>query len=347
VSGLSHEFVVPGNLLADDAVERDLQLQAYFDERVASSARDQHGDWHVTIEVPPTADYYIDPRLDEGLTWWNAATAIADVPYSYRREEGIFVGLSDAWTLLSWSEWLADVGQCPDRVTIIHLDDHDDLMTPRLALDGDSFVDLITEAPVILADPASVRNAIRSGAIGMGSFLAPFVHSAPFVDIRHLCDTGYAKRRAGHHLLVRNAQPDTLLRPAAARPAVSLLPASSGPGVDQLAGCYRASDDAEFLFSDIPDGPILLHIDLDFFNNRFNGNSDWTENPHRHDPTAVAVRDRVEQVVTSLAPVRHQVVDVSIGISPAFCPAEFWQPVCDTLISELATLGAASENRKL
>lgn len=339
----SHELVVPGNVLATDALTRDLRLQAYFDERIASSERDQHGDWRITVGVPPTADFYIDPRLEEGLTWWSASMTIADVPYSYRRDKGIFVALSDAWTLFSWSEWLADVGQYPDRVTIIHLDDHDDLMSPRLALDGDGFVDLITGAPVTLTHPASVGNAIRSGAVGMGSFLAPFVHNVPFVDIRHLCDTGYSRHRAQPHSLVRYAQPDTLLRPAAARPAVRLLPASTKPDANQLAGCYRAGDDLEILLSDIPDDPILLHVDLDFFNNRFNGNSDWTGNRDRHDPTGVAVQERVEQVIASLAPIRDKVVDVSIGISPAFFPAELWQPVCDTLISKLATPAVASD----
>jgi len=347
MSGSSYDFVVPRDLLARDAVDRDLQLQAYFDERVASSEPDQHGDWRVTVGVPPTADFYVDPRLEEGLTWWSAGTTIAELPYSYRREKGIFIALSDVWTLLSWSEWLAGLGRYPDRVTVIHLDDHDDLMSPRLALDGDNFVDLMTGATVALAHPVSVRNAIRSGAIGMGSFLAPFIHRLPFVDIRHLCDTGYAKLRTEPHLLVRKTQPDTLLRPAAARPAVCLLPASSGPDGSEIAGCYRASDDAEFLFSDIPEGPVLLHIDLDFFNNRFNGNSDWAENLHRHDPTDVAVQERVEQVIASLEPIRHKVVDVSIGISPGFFPAELWQPVCDTLISELATPGVVSENPRM
>jgi hypothetical protein len=79
-----------------------------------------------------------------------------------------------------------------------------------------------------------------------------------------------------------------------------------------------------------------VHIDLDFFNNRYNWNSDWHEQPDRHDPSTERILDRIGDVVEALLPLRSRIVDIAIGISPGFFPAEFWQPAYDELIRELA-----------
>jgi hypothetical protein len=285
--------------------------------------------------VPPTAEFYVDPRIEEGLRWWGCS--VTDVPFAHRTTRGVFVSLSDAWALLSMSRWLANQPSPPPHATIIHLDDHDDLMCPRLRTDDGNLTDLLTGRPVHLDDPASIADAIDSGAIGMGSFLAPILHTLPSVDIRHLCDTAYARTRADRFWVARATEPDTILAPDAHRPSIDLVPTADGASMPpRTSGTYQAADDETKLFADINDGPILLHIDLDFFNNRFNGNSDWQESTDRHDPSREHVMRRVEHVVDALMPLRHRIVDVAIGISPGFFPAELWAPVCRALIEDLA-----------
>ncbi len=328
---------IPPGLLPEEPALRDQALTQYFAERIPSSVLDSNGDggWRVSLGIPPTADFYIDPQLDQGLTWWGCS--VTDIPFAHRTIEGVFVSLSDAWTLLSVSRWLADQGSSPAHLTIIHLDDHDDLMCPRLASHEDRFADLLTGHPVDLRDPSSVEAAINSGAIGMGSFLVPLIHALPFIDIRHLCDTGYARERIDRYWLVRTHQPDNILNPRARRPSVRLDPIIDPLAIpDQTAGTYEVRHDETALLADLREGPILLHIDLDFFNNRFDGDSDWPEHVHRHDPNRDQVMRRVNRVVDALAPLRHRIVDVAIGISPGFFPAELWQLVCDTLIDRLA-----------
>jgi hypothetical protein len=337
VSSVGIEIVVPEGRLPVDPRRRDQVLHDYFSDRVVDSRQEPDGRWRVTVKPAPTADCYVDPRLDDGLCWWDAKASVTDIPYAFRGDNGIFVALSDAWTLLSWSQWLATLAAPPEHVTIVHLDDHDDLMSPRLAHRAGGFTDLLTGAEVDLTKPATVHDAITSGAIGMGSFVAPLLHSLPSVDIRHLCDTRYATLRAHEHRIHRVDATDALLQPGIARPAVALSPiASSDVPCGQIVGNYRASDDVADLFGDIADHPILLHIDLDFFNNRFDGDSDWRDRVNRHDPSIERIYHRIEVVVAALRRLRGRIVDVTIGISAGFFPAEFWQPVNDVLVRELA-----------
>lgn len=326
---------IPAQRLPADPARRDQVLTQYFADRVPYSVPDGNGDWRVTVGAAPTAEFYIDPRLDEGLRWWGCT--VADIPFAYRTTRGAFLSLSDAWTLLSISQWLASQNELPRHVTVIHVDDHDDLMCPRLGIHDGQFTDLITGRTMSVHDPSSVADAINSSAIGMGSFLAPLLHTLPSVDIRHLCDTAYARTRADRFWLVRGTEADEILALGTQRPSVRIIPvvdSSSAP--EQTAGTYQVNDDETRLLADIHDGPILLHIDLDFFNNRFNGDSDWAHHKHRHDPTDDQVMRRVERLVATLTPLRHRIVDVEIGISPGFFPAELWAPVCDTLIDQLA-----------
>jgi hypothetical protein len=326
---------VPADRLPADPAQRDQLLTNYFADRVPHSTPDTSGDWTVTVDTAPAADFYIDPRLDEGLRWWGCS--VADIPFAHRRIRGAFLSLSDAWTLLSISQWLARQDEPPPHVTVIHIDDHDDLMCPRLGVHGGRFTDLITGKSMLTHNPTSVADAIESGAVGMGSFLAPLLHTMPSVDIRHLCDTTYARTRTGRFWLVRTTEPDEMLAPGSQRPAIEIIPvADASAAPDQTAGTYQVGDDETGLLAGIDDGPILLHIDLDFFNNRFNGDSDWANRQDRHDPTHDQVIRRVERLVAELTPLRHRIVDVEIGISPGFFPAELWAPVCDMLIDRLA-----------
>lgn len=331
------EVIVPANSLPVDPRHRDRLLQDYFPDRVADSRQEPDGRWLITVEPAATAEYYIDPLIDDGLQWWAEDTSIVEIPYGFRMLNGILVALSDAWTLLSWSRWLATLAGPPTKVTILHLDDHDDLMSPRLAQSVGGFTDLLTGAEVDLGRPNTVQDAITSGAIGMGSFIAPLVHLLPSVDILHLCDTHYARMRADEHWICRVNEIDTLLLPGAVRPALTLSPvAGRSVPSEGVAGKYRAGNNAAELFDSVADGPVLLHIDLDFFNNRFNGDSDWRHRANRHDPRIDQVNRRVDDILGALEKLRGRISDISIGISAGFFPAEYWQSVTELLVRELA-----------
>src|SRR5205823_1175410 len=102
------------------------------------------------------------------------------------------------------SRWLqksvSSDGQ-PEAITLLHLDDHDDLMTPRILVEGVAWLDPISGLALDLWHPETVESAVRSGAIGIGSFMAPLLHLFPRVHVRHLCSTEYTKDRQGPHVV--------------------------------------------------------------------------------------------------------------------------------------------------
>lgn len=179
---------IPAGRLPDERRERDQVLQDYVAERVPDAVRDGD-DWAVRLLTPPRADYYIDPRLREGLAWWerfSGPVPIRDIPYARRRRNSVQVSLSDAWTISSWSRLLASgVGrQAP--VIMLHADDHEDLMSPRLVVRNGTLIDLISGKPVRADRPATIDAAVQSGAIGMGSFMVPMLTVWRDIHIRHL-----------------------------------------------------------------------------------------------------------------------------------------------------------------
>ncbi len=302
----------------------DTVLQSYF-------AFDQFVEWTINgdfVEInlvpPPTADFYIDPQLAVGLAWWPGSSDLTLVPTQRLTLDGCSVFLNDAWTLLSWSQWLARAGS-PSSITILHADDHQDLMSPRLFRHANQITDAITGESFDVRNPSNVAAAITSGAIGMGSFLVPLLGTVNSVDLRHLKARCPSTVKRAIRL---NDAADTLLSPDALRLACALVD-DAGPHQ------YTLTADATVWAQSPSDDPILLHIDLDYFNNRFDGDSNWEHNEGRHDPPLATVLDMVDELCDSLERCSDRIVDIAIGISPAFFPGEMWQPTIERILDRL------------
>ena len=99
------------------------------------------------------------------------------------------------------------------------------------------------------------------------------------------------------------------------------------------------SNQSEWLTA-LPDAAVLLHIDLDFFNNRFNGDSDWRTHLKRHDPCLADILATIDSIFASLAAGRvlEKVVDITVAISPGFFPAELWEPTVNAVRAHTETL---------
>lgn len=321
--------VVPRQLLPDDKQARAERLCSYFPNQIVSSVLTDEG-WLITLNWPTTADYYVDPRLMEGLHWWSQNLDVGDIPLAVRQEPKWQLSLNDSWTLFSWSHWLAACAAnnaLPSEVVLLHVDDHDDLMSPCLWSTQGGWSDAITHQPVNLLMPETVSTAITSGAIGIGSFIVPLLYQIPKVHIRHLCATGYSSSRQGVYRLQRITATDNLLAPDRLRPTVRLevTPESFKGNTDNLI-TYSVSAKPEEWLQSLPNAPTLLHLDLDYFNNRFNGDSDWEFNPSRHDPASYEILSAIDSVFDALflQGVFDRIVNVTAALSPGFFPSEFW-----------------------
>ncbi|MGH9278975.1 MAG: hypothetical protein ACRD12_12830 [Acidimicrobiales bacterium] len=324
---------LPARSLPADASERDRLLAEYFAFERPATARGVNGAWEIEVLALAEPERWVDERLAEGLAWLGAPADLALMGDSVRQEDGFTLALNDAWGLWSAARWLQREGPA-DRVVILHADDHRDLSYPRLALDAGGYVDLISATPVRLCEPGGVASAIRSGAVGMGSFLTPLVWETPQVELRHL-KVGAASASLG---IQRLTEADRVLSPGAPRPAIALTTAPS-PGSSYTVTCSPE----EWVALDIG-GPVIVHIDLDYLNNRYNADSHWQDRPGRHDPSGHEVLDLFEGLLDALAQpqLASRIVDIFVGISPGFFPAEHWWPVIETCRLRLPRLRAAA-----
>jgi hypothetical protein len=329
------EVTVARDLLPEEERERSGFLKKYFCE-LAVSARETPEGWSLNLGRPDRDDFYIDPDLLQGLEWWSEKYGRVDVsgiPFAVHRRPGMHMSLNDSWTIYSWSRWLKESlapREKPASVTLLHLDDHDDLMPPRVLIEGEAWLDPISGLALDLWKPETVESAVRSGAIGIGSFMAPLLHLFPNVHVRHLCSTEYAKERQGPHIVRPVQVIDDLLAPGSVRPALELLPVGDSPGAAARGDGhpYDVTDDLASWLRNLPGGPVLIHVDMDYFNNRFNGDSDWVDYGPKYDPPLSDVLLRIDQVFDALAGegVAERVADFAVALSPGFFPADLWAP---------------------
>jgi hypothetical protein len=312
---------IPLDRLPEGPAARHTALRNYFCDKDAHAER-RDDCWELELAWPDAAERHVDPALDAGLKLWDSI-ARSEMATARRRSGRVLRALYDTWTLHSWSEWHA---KSPlregDMLTILHIDDHRDLMPPRLFRRGDRWVDPIAGRDFEFDKPESVRSAVESGAVGMGSFLTPVLHRFPEADVRQLTQAPKV-RSTTDRLIELTVCYDNLLEPGAERPAVSIETAVEGVG----PGRYRITDDPERWVENTRPGPILLHVDMDYFNNRYDGDGDWQGRPDVLDPPRSLVLSQIDRITETLrvAGLVERIADAVIAYSPGFFPAELWE----------------------
>jgi hypothetical protein len=326
-------FELPASLLPEDSDKRYELLHSYFCDQRGKSYKD--GDiWIVDTYWPDSPDYYVDPSILAGIAWWDRNLLLELIHKEVRQMPGWQLSLNDSWTLYSWSNWLAKKKQPPEEIAILHVDYHNDLMSPRISKSPTSFVDILTDSEFDLMSPDSVRRSILSGAIGVGSFMMPLLHTIKKVHLSHLCDGPLTSKTAHVNALTKGWQKDSLLALGEMRPNVSFGTVDAGINNEHIS--FRITDNFKYWLEGIPDVPVLLHIDMDYFNCRYDGDSDWSNHPPRHDPDYSSISKKMEKLFEALNEFsgKREIVDISVALSPGFFPVEYWEDS----IAKLSTL---------
>jgi hypothetical protein len=234
----------------------------------------------------------------------------------------------DSWTLLAWVRTLRSHSPRPEAITILHADDHADLDLPHIIADQGDWYDAVTGMRIDLEDDRSIASAILSGAIGIGSFIVPLAHLVESLEIRHLRGADGA---SGSGVLY----PDHVrYGDGGARVRLGL----SREGSRSENRCaYAVTDDADTWCRGIsPDSDVLLHIDMDYFDNRHGGTS-WASTP----ASRAGLSGRLDRLVAALA--RHAVSakcrSTTIALSPGFFPSTAWSWALPQICLELEQAG--------
>jgi hypothetical protein len=210
----------------------------------------------------------------------------------------------------------------PESVTIIHVDAHDDLGTPPLALGPEPALlhNPVSGREMALGDPATVVEAIDAGVVGIGSFILPFLRALRQFSFLHVCPPDVPKNRLDGAVLDSRAHPWR-------RNARLLRLARSERG--GIPGASFASSNEARLPADHRSGsPILVDIDLDFFANDFDSSS-----PGQLSRPTDIVANQIDRFLDELVgkPWFGEVEVVTIALSPGFFPARLWSAALKSL----------------
>jgi hypothetical protein len=267
---------------------------------------------YVRLLGPDMSYQLVDPYLPGYLA--RIGLARRDV-HSYKWiTERVDFCFEDSWTGYFIANRLSRHYQ--DDLTIIHLDDHSDMMPTLLSLSGDVLTDPTTGA---VFDPGCSGNwasAILSGAITIGNYMTPLYYSSSRIHVRHIrssfqrCESRCIERQPLCYDLIPN------------RLFAAITKADSiGPGT---VGSYFAAQNPERVLDESSCGWTIIHIDLDYFVNDLDGCTravGYIPNPGLR----IRAAKKLERFFEALTNVGPKVDRWIIATSPGFCSAYHWE----------------------
>lgn len=229
----------------------------------------------------------------------------------------------------SWSGWfiaktLARMSD-GEPLVVLHLDDHRDLMPSLLCKDArGAVVNPVTQTVFNPSSEADWELAIATGVVNIGTWLTALVigascaKSGRCVHVRHLHPEGGSSKVSALRTLRPEFHRHRLFHD------LSFGQVTFAPGCDARHGStFQASSDLCDLMHDLPEGRVIMHIDLDYFVNDFNGNTDRAPDMPSSDLSEDTV-GRVAQLEEAIALLDGRIEDVIVATSPGFCAARHW-----------------------
>lgn len=317
---IEHTPAEPTNLLLNNAFRSSLLAEAHAHRKL----------------------YELDPGLDGVLRQIANGWTPADLPRLVAGNDAGLVAFDDSWTLFAWSQWWTQQQSVDPsvEVVILHADDHRDLFSPLVARvphclvsRKDRWIDVLSGRWTSLSDVHSVKSAILSGAIGIGTFMVLLVHSLRRVEIRHL---RFGSGQTVKSCIRRSTTMDPRLLPIAPRLSVQDHPIELAD--PNLASIYARTSDVQEWVERIPDNAkILLHIDLDYFNDSYAGG----RVPGRPEPTEDEMQADIKMLCQALAAngLCRRIESTAIALSPGFCPSQCWEFILCHLSEQLRAIG--------
>jgi hypothetical protein len=273
--------------------------------------------------------YYhaFDPYLPAALKRFDSRIDVDDI-LSYRSQGDLFdLCFEDSWSGYLIADELSRTRH-KDHLVIIHLDDHTDMMSTLLEFSHEgALVDPTTGKPFDPKSPASWEASIYSGSVSIGCFVTPFYFGDWRTHVRHLNNAageptrscGVIKRPSGYGLIPRKRFA-----------AVQLGHANEATN----AGSYVVSSDCEEILDTLPCGRVIVHVDLDYLINDFNGNP----GDRTYIPTPAVIEKGRRKLNHFFDALHARPVNVErwiIATSPGFCSACHWERLLNAFTEKI------------
>jgi hypothetical protein len=269
---------------------------------------------------PDTRYHQIDPHLPKALGLLRENMSVSDI-LSYKIRTPCFdLYLEDSWSGYFISEEFGKKSSTDDLI-VIHLDDHMDMMPTLLAVSGQTMTNPTTGEVFDPTDVRSWETAIHAGCVSIGNFITPLYYSGQPVHVRHINNAGGQEswdvvRSGCRYELIPDIEFAALGR--------------SKDNGDKIVGTYVGGSSAENVLRDIPSGHVVVHIDLDYFINDFNGNA--TTRYHCNDRKLQREADgKIKAFFEALRVHSVRVHRWMVATSPGFCSGFHW----DRLLTQI------------
>lgn len=237
--------------------------------------------------------------------------------------------LSENWLPYGWR---VITGQdiVAKNTAIIHIDDHSDLMKPFISIESGIYRNLLSNQTANSLSVDFLKNAINTGAITIGSMLTMIVFSLERFNIYHL-KRNVEKKRLG---IVKQAFLDPLIQNCE-RIGIDFIDDCSGPA-------YFLTSSVDEIVSNLNgEEQCVLHIDMDYFNNRYNGSTSWEIDNIGKNYSLDEQKHRMVEIAKALESINNTIPIkyILIGISPSFYPSEYWEEGLCFLLKSLYKSG--------
>lgn len=321
-------FSVPKSRLPSDIEERYELLYSLFSNSHIQCEQAYHS-WKITLSSPSNLDFYIDSGLSTGLKWWGVDCSVEQIPYARKSTPYGKLMLQDTWTLESWMEVYNNTGI--SRITILHFDHHSDLMNPFVAKTADGFIHLTSKQKFSFFDSKSIEGGVQQGTIFQGCYIVPFFHVCDTVSLIHI--TQKKVPNGVYHLTPSCESLSPIFSDSSQ--TLSIKTKKVRNRQQNLLGesiLYQVTEleDVETILQNNTD-PIFLHIDMDYFCNRYNRQSDWASMDNFYDRSFLQIEQRIldiSQIITQVSQ-NNSILHTDIALVPGFFPAEFWKDSID------------------
>lgn len=281
----------------------------------------------------PAVPYHLhDPFLASALTSLRPDLRIEDAQ-TYRQRLATFdLCLEDSWSGFFVSERMRRLSSDDDLV-FVHLDHHTDMMPLLLESREGRLLDATDGLAFDVHDETHWAKAIATGAVGIGTFVTALYYLRNRLHVRHVnnfANSSYSTYEVRRSVRQYPEVPGT--RFASIR---KLLLRTRRP-----LGTYRGGSDPARVLADMPAGRAIVHVDLDYLVNDFNGNppaDGWT--PDRRDRRTAAAK--IDAVVEALLRASISVERWIVATSPGFCSAFHWPWLLEQVEHAAARVPAA------
>ena len=283
----------------------------------------------LSVHGPGSEHHRADPDLASVLSQFEGGQA-SSAPLSFAIAKEVFdLCLEGNWTGMFVAREIAGWDD-EEPLILVHLDDHTDMMPTLLENNGRTLIDPVTGNAFDPAASADWQAVIASGAITIGSYITALFHLPRPMHVRHLNNFS-----TSHHGLfpVFAVQDRFPLLPGRTFAAIRKRTRN---GADCL-GSYRGGPNAARVLADLPPGRVIVHIDLDYFINDFNGNI-GVEPPNIDEVREQALR-RMDDFFRALKGTGRPIERWIMATSPGFCAARHWEWLLDHLTVRIVDNG--------